>query len=111
MYEHGGLQQLGDVHYFTNELVNGLKQVRDGLCEEFHNLKASDFRYWERKPYNLIFDRQSWCPAKCPFCNEPCMYSAHGNNVNHEVYLHCPQCLAGWHNDYSQIMALKTCSK
>ena len=116
MCEQGGLQQLGDMKYFTDELVKGLNGVHNALSKEFQCLRSSDLKNWDIKPYDLLHDGIegisgiAGCTAKCPFCHEPCSRSEnHFGDHKVDRDRHRPQCLGGWRYEGSEKMVLKTC--
>ena len=51
------------------------------------------------------------CFEKCPFCGEMCDYThVHGDDVQHHVEQHRPQCVAGWREESTEIMSLGICA-
>ena len=115
MCEQGGVQELGDIHYFMSELEKGLNEVQNDLKKEFQTLRSSIFQGWEIKPYDVIHDGVSGvagCTEMCPFCHEPCSLNKdHGDNHKVDRDRHRPQCLGGCRYEGSEKMVLKTCAQ
>ena len=97
LHDLGGIQQLKDVHNFTEEVRKGLIKLQGALQTEFQSLDVSAMDQWERKPYDIIFKNLAGCTEQCPFCHEQCdrTNESHVTTAKHSVTMHRPECLSG----------------
>ena len=97
-----------------NNLKKNIMQLLHDLerktLKSFENITCqTEMVHWTKKPHELLKSLIG-CPAQCPFCGEQCDLMEHeGNTQLHRTEVHRIDCLAGWREKQSQIMATGFC--
>ena len=110
--EFGGIEDLANIQFFTDEFVKGLRTLQTTLITEFKHHRGDGWELdWKKRLYDILYEEVAGCTEQCPFCQEQCELSInyHSQSVKHTT-LHRPMCLGGnkWYD--TQEMVLSTCN-
>ena len=105
-----GVEDLNDFHYFTQEVIKGLRKMECSLLEDFQCSPFSQMDSWLEQPYDILCDDLLGCFEQCPLCGEQCELTTPNHDCKHSVALHRPQCLGGCTSTSTGKMMLETCS-
>ena len=116
----GGVRQLRNLTYFTEELNKGLDNLYSTLRAEFEDMSVAEIQKWQTRPNDILFKELSGCTEQCPFCKEQCDLTDknhfHSSSTSaeeahkHSVTLHRPSCLGGFRWVDSNEMILDICT-
>ena len=108
----GGVHQLKNVSFFTDEVKRGLENLQYTLKQEFEKMGVTEMKCWEQKPYDILYEDISGCTEQCPFCKEQCDHTIanHSPSTKHSVAMHRPSCLGGYRWNTSAKMVLDICT-
>ena len=116
----GGVRQLRNLTYFTEELNKGLDNLYSTLRAEFEDMSVAEIQTWQTRPNDILFKELSGCTEQCPFCKEQCdltdknhfhsSSTSAGEAHKHSVTLHRPSCLGGFRWVKSNEMILDICT-
>ena len=110
--ELGGIEDLANIQFFTDEFVKGLRTLQTTLITEFKRHRGDGWELdWKKKLYDILYEEVVGCTEQCPFCQEQCelTINCHSQSVKHTT-LHRPMCLGGNKWDDTQEMILDTCN-
>ena len=110
--ELGGIEDLANIQFFTDEFVKGLRTLQTTLITEFKHHRGDGWELdWKKKLYDILYEEVAGCTEQCPFCQEQCELTInyHSQSVKHATQ-HRPTCLGGSKWDDTREMALDTCN-
>ena len=101
-----------DIGAFSEYIDDEFKKVEGNLLYEFNDASSiiKQLYYRSNSPEKILFNDLIGCTEKCPFCREQC-YKPSYHSGDHEVSLHRPQCLGGYHNTGTKNITIETCSE
>ena len=110
--ELGGIEDLANIEFFTDEFVKGLRTLQTTLITEFKHHRGDGWELdWKKKLYDILYEEVVGCTEQCPFCQEQCelTINCHSQSVKHTT-LHRPMCLGGNKWGDTREMILDTCN-
>ena len=106
------LRKDGNLQFFTDEFIKGIKQYQTYLIdfEKLEESKVLDFTKLVNETAKILHDSVAGCCAQCPFCKEQCERTDSEHEGKHYCSLHRPQYLGGCSIDTSNTMVLDMCT-
>jgi hypothetical protein len=104
-----GMKEL-NLDTFTEQIRCALYELKEKVQIQFSGITCkSSMQTWKDNPVDILMKLICGCTEQCPFCKEQCDHGLHDEGIKHVVTQHRPQCLGGYRDDVTEVMALELC--
>ncbi|XP_053390508.1 interferon-induced very large GTPase 1-like [Mercenaria mercenaria] len=103
------LEQIENVEYLTNKILEYMDASRKNLCAKYKDHSSDSVEWSDTNPIERITKKIWGCPEQCAFCGEPCAKNVdHSDSVHYSIQ-HRPSCCNGTRDKDTAIAFFGAC--